>query len=65
MVYVMKNDSKRLIHFGDKKMKDFTQHHDKNRKKNYLTRSAGIKDGVEKNGKTKKEMYVAVVKTKV
>lgn len=44
MVYVMKNGSKRLIHFGDKSMKDFTQHKDPKRRKNYLTRSAGIRD---------------------
>lgn len=44
MVYVMKNGSKRLIHFGDASMKDFTQHKDPQRRKNYLNRSAGIKD---------------------
>lgn len=45
MVYV-KNDNgnKKLIHFGDANMSDYTKHHDKNRRKNYLTRSAGIKD---------------------
>tara|TARA_R100000655_G_scaffold101048_1_gene145862 strand:+ start:2485 stop:2772 length:288 start_codon:yes stop_codon:yes gene_type:complete len=44
MVYVKKDGAKKLIHFGDASMKDFTQHKDKQRKKNYLTRSAGIKD---------------------
>lgn len=44
MVYVKKDGSKKLIHFGDASMQDFTQHKDKQRKKNYLTRSAGIKD---------------------
>lgn len=44
MVYVKKDGSKKLLHFGDSSMKDFTQHKDKQRKKNYLTRSAGIKD---------------------
>lgn len=44
MVYVKKDGSKRLIHFGDSNMKDFTQHKDKDRRKNYLARSAGIKD---------------------
>ena len=47
MVYVLKEGKKRLIHFGDSSMKDFTQHKDPVRRKNYLTRSAGIKD---KNG---------------
>ena len=47
MVYVMKDGNKRLIHFGDSSMKDFTQHKDPARRKNYLSRSAGIrnKDG--------------------
>ncbi len=44
MVYVMKNGAKKLIHFGDANMKDFTQHKDPARKKNYLARSGGIKD---------------------
>lgn len=44
MVYVKKDGSKRLIHFGDASMKDFTQHKDKKRQKNYLNRSAGIKN---------------------
>ena len=44
MVYVKKDGSKKLIHFGDASMQDFTQHKDKQRKKNYLNRSAGIKD---------------------
>lgn len=44
MVYVMKGDSKRLIHFGDANMSDYTKHHDKDRRKRYLTRSAGITD---------------------
>ena len=49
MVYVMKNGSKKLIPFGDASMKDFTQHKDPKRRKNYLTRSAGItnKQGVK------------------
>ena len=44
MVYVMKDSKKRLIHFGDANMKDFTQHKDADRRKSYLARSAGIKD---------------------
>lgn len=44
MVYVNKEGNKRLIHFGDKSMKDFTQHKDPERRRNYLSRSAGIKD---------------------
>lgn len=44
-VYVKKDGKKKLIHFGDSNMKDFTQHKDQQRRKNYLNRSAGIRDG--------------------
>ena len=44
MVYVKKDDSKRLIYFGDSNMKDFTQHKDSERRKSYLARSGGIRD---------------------
>jgi hypothetical protein len=49
MVYV-KNASggKKLIHFGDSKMSDFTKHKDSGRRANYLARSGGIRD---KSGK--------------
>ena len=43
-VYVKKEGKKKLIHFGDSNMKDFTQHKDQQRRKNYLNRSAGIRD---------------------
>lgn len=33
----------KLIHFGYKPMKDFTQHKSEKRRKSYLARSAGIK----------------------
>lgn len=51
MVYVKKEGGKRLIHFGDSNMKDFTQHKDEKRKKNYLNRSGGIRN---KQGKLTK-----------
>tara|TARA_R100001198_G_C5139791_1_gene154127 strand:- start:180 stop:461 length:282 start_codon:yes stop_codon:yes gene_type:complete len=51
MVYVMKDGSKRLIHFGDASMKDFTQHKDPARRKSYLARSGGIRN---KEGKLTK-----------
>jgi hypothetical protein len=44
MVYVMKDGKKRLIHFGDSSMKDFTQHKDKKRRASYLARSGGIRN---------------------
>ena len=44
MVYVMKNGVKRLIHFGDSSMSDFTKHKDSARRKNYLQRSGGIRN---------------------
>ena len=49
MVYVMKGGSKRLIHYGDSSMKDFTQHGDMKRRKSYLARSGGIKGANDKN----------------
>ena len=48
MVYVKKDGGKRLIHFGDSSMKDFTQHKDPARRKSYCARSGGITD---KSGK--------------
>ena len=51
MVYVMKGDSKRLIHFGDSSMSDMTKHKDPKRQKSYLARSGGIKN---KEGKLTK-----------
>lgn len=45
MVYVKgSGDAKRLIHFGLKSMKDFTQHKDRDRRKSYLARSGGIRN---------------------
>ena len=43
-VYVMKDGKKRLIHFGDTRYQDFTQHGDQKRRVNYLTRTKGILD---------------------
>tara|TARA_R110000822_G_scaffold270468_2_gene393380 strand:- start:84 stop:353 length:270 start_codon:yes stop_codon:yes gene_type:complete len=51
MVYVMKNGNKRLIHFGDSSMSDFTQHKDKKRQASYLARSGNIRN---KEGKLTK-----------
>ena len=51
-VYVMKEGKKKLIHFGAKGMEDYRQHKDKDRRKSYLARSAGIRD---KNGKLTKD----------
>ena len=44
----MKNGAKRLIHFGDSNMTDFTQGATQQQRKSYLARSKGIKD---KSGK--------------
>jgi len=55
MVYVKgKGGGLRLIYFGDSNMKDFTQHQDKARRKNYLERSGGIRDGDGKLTKNNK-----------
>jgi hypothetical protein len=39
------NGQTKVIHFGDSKMQDYLQHKDLNRRRNYLTRSEGIRDG--------------------
>jgi hypothetical protein len=55
-VYVMKNGSKKLIHFGDRSMEQYKDklghyssknHLDPKRRKSYLARAKGIRD---KNG---------------
>jgi len=45
-VYVKnkKTGNPKLIHFGYKPMKDYTQHKDPKRRQNYLKRSKGIKN---------------------
>jgi TFIIF-interacting CTD phosphatase-like protein len=43
-VYVMKDKKKKLIHFGDSNSEDYRQHKDKERRRSYLSRSAGIRD---------------------
>ena len=52
MVLVKRGDKVKLVHFGQKGYEDFTQHKDKKRRKNYLTRSAGIRN---KAGKLTKD----------
>ena len=42
MVYVNRNNKKKLIHFGDSSMEDFTQHRDEKRRQSYLSRAKGI-----------------------
>tara|TARA_R100000388_G_C7240878_1_gene161277 strand:- start:1256 stop:1564 length:309 start_codon:yes stop_codon:yes gene_type:complete len=44
MVYVMRNGKKKLLHFGDASMLDYTQHQDQKRRTNYLNRARGIKN---------------------
>ena len=45
MVVAKKGDKYKLVKFGLRGMEDYTQHHDKDRRKNYLSRSAGIRNG--------------------
>lgn len=44
-VLVKDKNKIRIIHFGDTRYKDFTQHRNKKRRENYLRRSAEIRDG--------------------
>ena len=43
-VYVMKEGKKKLIHYGDSRYEDFTQHKDKKRRESYLKRAKGIRN---------------------
>jgi hypothetical protein len=43
-IYVPSTGKDKIIHFGHSSYEDFTQHKDTYRKKNYLTRSAGIRN---------------------
>jgi len=45
MVVAKKGDKYKLVKFGLRGMEDYTQHHDKDRRKNYLSRSGGIRNG--------------------
>lgn len=50
-VYVSNENGKpKLIHFGDKRYEDFTQHKDKKRRQSYMARAKGITD--KKGNKT-------------
>ena len=44
-----------IIHFGHTSYEDFTQHKDKDRRKSYCKRSAGIKDKSGRLTKNNKE----------
>jgi hypothetical protein len=57
VVLAKKGDEVKLVKYGLRGMQDFTQHHDQQRRENYLKRSAGIKD---KNGNpTKDDVFSA------
>jgi hypothetical protein len=45
VVLAKKGDKIKVVRFGQRGYQDYTQHHDSARRKNYLTRSAGIRDG--------------------
>ena len=44
MVVMNKGGKKRTIHFGDDRYQDYTQHKDKERRKNYRARASKIKN---------------------
>jgi acid phosphatase class B len=46
--FMLLNKNNKIIHFGDNRYKDFTQHKDQDRRRRYLVRATNIKD---KNGK--------------
>lgn len=43
-VFIMKDGKKKLIHYGDARYEDYTQHKDEKRRQSYLKRAKGIKD---------------------
>ena len=47
--YMVQTPKGTWVHFGAMGMQDFTKHHDLKRRRNYLTRSAGIKGTWKKN----------------
>jgi TFIIF-interacting CTD phosphatase-like protein len=52
IVLAKKGDDVKLVRFGLRGMEDYTQHGSEKRRKNYLSRSAGIRD---KSGKLTKD----------
>ena len=57
VVLAKKGSATRVVHFGQVGYDDYTMHKDKKRRKNYLERSAGIRD---KHGKlTKNDPFSA------
>ncbi|NQW93623.1 MAG: hypothetical protein HQ446_06255 [Polaromonas sp.] len=57
VVLAKKGDEVKLVGFGLRGMQDFTQHKDAERRKNYLARSAGIKD--KSGNPTKDDVFSA------
>jgi hypothetical protein len=57
MVLAKKGEEVKLVRFGLRGMEDFTQHRDPERRKNYLARSAGIKD--KSGNPTKDDVFSA------
>jgi hypothetical protein len=45
VIRVKKGNKDKLVHFGHPDYKDYTQHKDKERRKNYIARASFIKDG--------------------
>ena len=50
MVLAKKGDQYKVVHGGDPKMQDYTQHRNKNRQKNFWSRHGG-KDSAKANDK--------------
>jgi len=44
MVRVVEGNKDKIVHFGQKGYKDYTQHKNRQRRQNYLNRSAGIRN---------------------
>lgn len=57
VVLAKKGDQVKIVSFGKRGYEDFRQHKDTKRRKNYLTRSAGIRNG--KGQLTKNDKFSA------
>lgn len=44
MVFVVRGNRSKLVHFGDSSMSDYTQHRNEKRRKSFLARSGGIRN---------------------
>lgn len=57
VIRIKRGNKDKVVHFGSKAHEDYTQHKDKERRKNYFKRSAGIRN--KKGELTKDDIFSA------